>query len=93
MLVTIAVPDKMTIREITISKLTPDWDVPDIIQYTQKMGDQFLLSKNELLLAIPSVLVPEEYNYLLNPLHPDFKKVKLIHQRRIGFDKRMESNL
>ena len=93
MLVTIAVPDKMAIREITISKLAPGWDVPDIRQYTQKMGDQFLLAKNELLLAVPSVLVPEEDNYVLNPLHPDFKKVKLIHQRRIGFDKRMESNL
>ena len=93
MLVTIAVPDKMSIREITISKLGAGWDVPDIRQYTQKMGNHFLLAKNELLLAVPSVLVPEENNYVLNPLHTDFKKVKVIHHRRIGFDKRMESNL
>ena len=88
-LVTIAVPDKMLQREITIDKLATDWDVPDIRQYTQKMGDSFLLAKRELLLLVPSVLMPEENNYMLNPLHTDFKKIKIIHSRRVGFDKRV----
>jgi RES domain-containing protein len=91
LLVTIEVPDKVLTEEITVNKLATNWDVPDIRQYTQRMGDAFLLGKKGLLLSVPSVLVPEENNYVLNPLHPDFKKVRITHSRRIGFDKRVVS--
>ena len=93
MLVTITVPDKILVQIITSNKLLADWDVPDIRQYTQKMGDGFLLAKKELLLSVPSVIVPEENNYVINPLHPEFKKIKIIHCRRIGFDKRVIGGL
>ncbi|HUR66118.1 MAG TPA: RES family NAD+ phosphorylase, partial [Chitinophagaceae bacterium] len=59
----------------------------------KKMGDKFLRAKSGLLLAVPSVLVPEEKNFVLNPLHADMKRVKVIQQRRIYFDKRVQPNL
>jgi len=52
-------------------------------------GDQFLRDKKELLIAVPSVLVPEEFNYVINPLHAVMKRIKITHKRKIQFDKRI----
>lgn len=93
MLVTISVPDKLAPHNIDVKKLADGWDAPDIRQYTQQMGNIFLSDNKELLLSVPSVLMPEETNYVLNPLHADMKKVKVVHSRRIHFDKRVEWSL
>jgi RES domain-containing protein len=93
MLVTIAVPDTPEPHIIDVKKLANGWDAPDIRQYTQHMGDIFLSEKKELLLSVPSVLMPEETNYILNPLQTDMKKVKVVHSRRIHFDKRAVESL
>lgn len=41
------------------------------------------------ILAVPSVLIPEETNYLLNPAHPDFKKVKIGEPEVFTFNYRI----
>ena len=41
------------------------------------------------MLQVPSVMMPEEINYIINPLHEDMKQVKWVNQRRIYFDKRI----
>jgi RES domain-containing protein len=92
-LVTISLPDSILPQEIDKEKLRTGWDSPDTRPLTKRMGDNFLRSKSGLLLAVPSVLVPEENNFILNPLHPDMKKIKLLHKRRIHFDKRVAGNL
>ncbi len=93
MLVTLSVPDTIKPEEINKDKLTNGWDAPDTRPLTKIMGDQFLRSKSGLLLCVPSVLMPEENNYMINPLHPDMKKMKLLHSRRIHFDMRVERNI
>ena len=93
MLVTIDVPDTILIKEITVNKLPHGWDAPDVHRYTQLMGDQFLKENGEMILSVPSVLVAEENNYLLNPLHFDFRKIKIIHSRIIHFDLRVKESI
>ena len=93
MLITLHVPDTVTIQESDFKKMPLGWDAPDIRPFTQKTGDSFLASKMNVLLSVPSVFVYEENNFILNPLHPDFKKVKIVNKRRINFDKRVEGNL
>lgn len=92
-LVTLSVPDAIKTEESDREKLTAGWDAPDTRPLTKKMGDKFLRNKSGLLLIVPSVLMPEENNYILNPLHPDIKKVKLVNKRRIYFDNRVSGNL
>lgn len=41
------------------------------------------------VLAVPSVIIPQETNYLLNPQHPDFKKIKIGKPEDFGFDPRL----
>ena len=93
MLVTFSLPDNIRPEETDRTKLSTGWDAPDTRPLTKKLGDKFLRSKSSLFLVVPSVLIPEENNYLLNPLHPDFKKIKLINNRRIHFDERVSANL
>jgi RES domain-containing protein len=93
LLITLSVPDTAKPEDTDREKLTAGWDAPDTRPLTKKMGDKFLRSKSGLLLSVPSVLMPEENNFLLNPLHPDMKKVKLLHKRRIHFDSRVAGNL
>ena len=92
-LVTLSVPDAVKPEEIDREKLTAGWDAPDTRPLTKKIGDKFLRNKSGLLLIVPSVLMPEENNYILNPSHPDIKKVKLVNKRRIHFDARMAGSL
>jgi len=87
-LITLHVPDVIKAKEILFNNLLTGWDAPDVRPYTQKSGDKFFQENIRLMLAVPSVLMPEENNYVLNPLHSDMKKVKIVSKRRIYFDKR-----
>lgn len=59
------------------------------IGYSRFIGDFFLSTKKNILLKVPSAIIPEEYNVLINPLHPDFKKVKIITASPFEFDSRL----
>jgi RES domain-containing protein len=92
-LITFQVPDNIKLQEIPVSVLTTGWDAPDTRPVTKKLGDKFLRSKSGLLLSVPSVLVPEEKNIVLNPLHTAMHKVKIVHKRQIHFDGRVGRNI
>lgn len=89
MLVTIFLPDKASLKFIEETDLPNNWDALDIQHVTQKIGDNFLEEQKDFLLRVPSVLMPEEFNYIINPLHPSMKQVKVIHQREIRFNDRL----
>jgi RES domain-containing protein len=87
--ITLFVPDEAPVETIEHKKLKADWDAWDLMYYTQKMGDAFLKKNESLLLQVPSVLVPEETNYMINPLHPLMKDVKIIFSRDLKFNDRL----
>ncbi|WP_300598351.1 RES family NAD+ phosphorylase [Niabella sp.] len=58
-------------------------------EYTRFMGDQFLLQQTHLAMRVPSAVIPEESNLLLNPQHPEFKKIKIVDARPYGLDNRL----
>lgn len=88
-LITIAVPDGLLSEKIDVKDLMPGWDAPDTRRFTKKLGDAFLLNGRGLILEVPSVMMPEENNYLINPLHEAMKQVKISARRKIFFDKRV----
>lgn len=59
----------------TIAALPPGWRTSSGIAATRALGDAFLRDHDALALAIPSVVVPSELNYLLNPHHPDWHQL------------------
>jgi RES domain-containing protein len=88
-LTSLSVPDTIDMQVVNVKKLPPGWNAMEIQRYTQKVGDHFLLEKKKLLLRVPSVLMPEEDNYVLNPLHPAMKQVKIVSQRPLQFNTRL----
>jgi RES domain-containing protein len=85
---TIEIPDN-SIESFPLEKLPGDWQTNPPPDYLKAIGDYFIKTKKHLALAIPSALMMEEHNYLLNPAHPDFKKVKIISERPISMDERL----
>ena len=53
------------------------------------VGDRWIESGQSLICAVPSAVVPEEYNYLLNPAHADMRLVTIIRRRPFSFDPRL----
>ncbi|MEO6905816.1 MAG: RES family NAD+ phosphorylase [Ginsengibacter sp.] len=88
-LITLSVPDNILTSKIAVINLLPGWDSPDTRPFTKKIGDTFLYDRKSLMLEVPSVMVPEEINYVINPMHKDFKHVRIVKQRRIYFDRRI----
>lgn len=55
----------------------------------QQIGDAWVRGAESVVLAVPSVIVPGEFNYLLNPRHPDFGRIKPGSPARFDFDSRL----
>ncbi|WP_114936564.1 RES family NAD+ phosphorylase [Mucilaginibacter endophyticus] len=84
----IEVPD-VEIVTVEIEQLPTDWrDISGPVVLRQ-LGDAFLKKQKYLLMKVPSSIVPAEYNYLLNPLHPDALTVKLLKREPFSFDRRL----
>ncbi|MEM6321240.1 MAG: RES family NAD+ phosphorylase [Bacteroidota bacterium] len=63
-------------------------ELPDAVAQFQEMGRVWLNNQSSVALKVPSVLIEQEANILLNPLHPDFSAVKIIEVNDFTFDER-----
>lgn len=55
----------------------------------QSIGDQFVHDGEALYCHVPSLVLPEEHNILINPRHPDAAEIQIVHQRPFHFDRRL----
>ena len=80
-------PDDQPNTVIELKNLKNNWK--DDFDYTRYMGDEFFKQNESLILRVPSAVIQEEYNYLANPLHADFKKIKIINTKSFWPDERL----
>lgn len=78
---------KINMRVIAPQKLKKDWQAD--LDYTQGIGEDFLKDMQALCLKVPSAVIPVEHNYILNPVHTDFKHVTIIETQLLQLDKRL----
>ena len=88
-LVAVDIPDEASIYEPDPSALPAQWDALPTSASAQAFGAAWLTSNAELALKIPSAILPEEPNVVVNPRHPDYPAVKLTVIRPFTFDRRM----
>ncbi len=81
----IQVPDQVV--AIDNAQLKKEWIQDEA--YTRFIGDEFLRTRSSLLLKVPSAIITEESNILLNPKHRDFKKVQIQSAKVFHFDSRL----
>jgi len=74
-----------------LEELPADWAVEPPSLSTQRLGSQWAEEARSAVLAVPSVIVPGEVNYLFNPRHKDFGRIKLGQPGDFAFDRRLFS--
>jgi RES domain-containing protein len=84
-----AVFDSSLVIDVERSSLPKNWKSDPVPEAVQSIGDQWALSGGSVVLRVPSVLVPEESNFLLNPRHPDFRKIAVSGTQAFQFDPRL----
>jgi len=82
-------PDDVRSERWEIASLPPNWrDVP-LPNILQHRGFEWIHSLRTAVLFVPSVVIPEEFNVLLNPGHSDYAKLEIGRPRKFQFDTRM----
>ncbi|WP_026902635.1 RES family NAD+ phosphorylase [Pedobacter glucosidilyticus] len=82
-----AVPDD-SFTALSIEKLPTDWK-NNQEQLLKRFGDEFIRKNEYLGLKVPSAIVDDEFNYILNPNHPLMNKVKIKLVKPFIFDNRL----
>lgn len=83
----IKLPDTLSVTSVSLNSLKKNWAAD--VEYTRYIGDEIFRQKDTLLVKVPSAVIREEYNYLANPLHADFKKIKIIKTKSFSPDERL----
>ena len=86
----IQIPETIQIVKIPVTALDAQWKAWDNNAYTRSIGDEWVANNESAVLEVPSVIIPEELNYVLNPAHPEFRKIKLIRTELFAFDSRIK---
>ena len=77
------------VENMSLDELPSKWQSRPVSPYTQALGDKWIKEQRSAVLKVPSVVVPEEFNFLLNPAHPDFKKIEVGKPVVYPFDPRL----
>jgi RES domain-containing protein len=89
-MLTIWVPDDIGITRYTVNDLPDEWDAMPDIGLAREIGDLWLKNNATLLAQVPSAVIRDEFNYLLNPLHPDLDLIKVVDSRPFFYDARLK---
>lgn len=83
--------DKSLMRRLDERLLPADWAAFPPANATRHLGTHWAEEKTSVVLEVPSVIVPQESNYLLNPLHPEFRRVQPGPVEPLEIDVRLQS--
>ncbi|MBI5479216.1 MAG: RES family NAD+ phosphorylase [Deltaproteobacteria bacterium] len=83
------VPRDVRIRALRPRDLPPSWREQPPSDETKDLGTKWARRGATVVLRVPSVIVPAESNYLLNPAHPDFAKLVIGAREPFALDPRM----
>lgn len=78
------------VTAVNPQSLPGDWRSSPPAPEVQQFGDDWAASNNSAVLRVPSVIVPRESNYLLNPRHPQYGEITIGKKQPIEFDPRLK---
>ena len=83
------IPDRIIPKQISLTDLPPNWrDYPAPPELAD-LGTNRALANESLLLRVPSAVVENEFNVLINPMHLDMSYVAILHVESYTFNKRL----
>jgi RES domain-containing protein len=81
--------DRALAKTLPSANLPADWRQEPPPPSLQELGDAWANSGSSVILSVPSAIIPDELNILLNPLHPDFRKIVIEKPTDFVFDSRL----
>ena len=81
--------DRKLVADVKVKDLPRSWRKSPPPGAAQHIGDAWVAGGRSAVLRVPSVIVPTEANYLLNPSHPDFARIAIGLQQAMKFDRRL----
>jgi RES domain-containing protein len=87
--VQISIPDMIGITRLSSERLAELLASADPLAACQAFGEAWIRRGHDVVLQVPSVLVPEETNLILNPAHRRMREVKIVSTRAFQFDPRL----
>jgi RES domain-containing protein len=85
----VEVPDAVRVRRVRAAQLPAGWDRYPALDVAQAVGAAWVRAADSAVLAVPSAVVPQESNYLLNPAHPDARGIRAGRPERLRLDPRL----
>jgi RES domain-containing protein len=82
----VSVPDNLRIPALRLPK-DEAWKTNETL--TRKLGNAWLRSQRSALARVPSAILPNTFNYLLNPLHPDARRIRIAGSLQAIYDPRL----
>jgi RES domain-containing protein len=86
--VTSEVPDSVSRIPISSKQLPAHWRQSPSPPELAEIGDRFAADLQAAILIVPSVLAPAESNWLINPVHPEFERIRLHSTEAFEYDSR-----
>lgn len=85
----IDIPDNLEIETISVEALSAGWT--DYLQYAhcQRLGDEWVRQGRSAVLQVPSAIIAEESNFLINPQHPQAARIRVVRTEPFVFDTRL----
>lgn len=87
-IITIDVPEN-SIEEIPFSVIKSEYEIYGLNANFSQIGNAFCKKNNHLLLKVPSIIIREEFNYLINPSHKLFKEIRIKERKPFALDTRL----
>ena len=87
--VRISIPDTASTVRVSPAQFAELLTTSDHVAASRSVGDDWIARRDSLVLQVPSVLVPEEDNLILNPEHPAAGDVRIVSVRAFHFDPRL----
>jgi RES domain-containing protein len=81
-------PDDLT-ETVSLKQLPENWRIHPASVETREIGDRWIKEERSAVLALPSAVSPADTNFLLNPEHPDFKRIRIAPPIDFEFDQRL----
>jgi len=81
-------PDSLT-EIFPVKKLPANWRISPPPRETTEIGDNWAKDRRSAVLALPSAISPADTNFLLNPQHPDFRRIRIHRPIDFEFDPRL----
>jgi RES domain-containing protein len=83
------VPDDLSRKLVEVTHLPANWRAPAAPAELAQIGDEFVRRQERCLLLVPSLLAPDERNWLINPAHPQFRRIAILVAQPVAYDSRM----